>query len=67
MVFDQEMIHTLTQVTIAIGTIGAVIYMAITGREIPDVLTSIAMVAVGYLFRTGVEVAARRMAARINN
>lgn len=40
----------LVQATIALCCVGAVIYLAVTGQDIPDLLTNITMAVLGFYF-----------------
>ena len=44
---------------IGLGSVGAIIYLAVVGMPIPEALITIAAAVVGYYFRTGVEAAVR--------
>lgn len=41
---------TLIQGTIALACVGAIIYLAVTGQEVPEVLVSVASAIIGYYF-----------------
>jgi len=50
---------------IALGCVGAVIYLAVVGKPIPDVLVNICMIVVGFFFGGKVQQAQSRLADRL--
>ncbi len=50
---------SLIQGVMALGATGAIIYLAITGREIPELLAGLVMAIVGYYFGTKQSLSAR--------
>lgn len=50
---------------IAVGCIGAVIYLSVAGRPIPDILSNVAMVVVGFFFGGKVQQAQTNMIERM--
>lgn len=53
---------TIIQGVIAIGSVGTIVYLAIVGQPVPEVLVSIASAIVGYYFGSVVQakIAARK-------
>lgn len=46
------MSSTLIQGLMALGCVGAIIYLAVVGQPVPEVLVGLAMAIVGYYFGT---------------
>lgn len=47
----------IIQGTMALGALGAVIYLAVTGQDVPEVLVGVLMAIVGFYFGTKVTLA----------
>lgn len=43
---------SLIQGALALSTTGAIIYLSVTGQEVPETLTAIVMATVGFYFGT---------------
>lgn len=51
--------NVLVSSLLAAGLVGSVIYLAVTGQEIPEVIVGLAGTVVGYFFGAKVEAAAQ--------
>ncbi|MBA7527119.1 hypothetical protein ES705_19293 [subsurface metagenome] len=51
-IIDLWKTSSLIQGTLALATTGAIIYLSVTGQEVPETLTAIVMATVGFYFGT---------------
>jgi hypothetical protein len=64
MTFNREILFAITQTLVTVALVGVTVFLAVTGKEVPELVSGLPFTAVGYFFGSQVEQRASAAAAK---